>query len=73
MSNGTGDIYIKAGSVSLDYDESVYRQQPGDPRQHVSSTMKITQIRITDFTGAFNYDTGQHPEGLRCSIEVYCS
>jgi hypothetical protein len=65
MSDGGGDIIIKGGSVDLLYDESVYEKDPSDPKSHKNSTRKITRVVIT---GDITYDSGDHPEGLRCTI-----
>jgi len=66
MSNG-GDILIKSGSVSLNYNETVY-----PPPTHTSSDMKIVRIVITDATGKISFDSGEHPEGLQANIAVMC-
>jgi hypothetical protein len=60
-----GDIIIKGGSVDLEYDESIYQKDPADPRSHKNSNRKITRVVIT---GDISYDSGDHPEGLRCTI-----
>jgi hypothetical protein len=68
MSNGNGgDILIKSGSVSLDYDEKVY-----PPPTHTSSDMKIMRIVITDASGKISFDSGEHPTGLQATIAVIC-
>jgi hypothetical protein len=64
-----GDIIIKGGSVDLDYDESVYQKDPADPKSHKNSTRKITRVVIA---GDISYDSGDHPEGLRCTITTTC-
>jgi hypothetical protein len=64
-----GDIIIKGGSVDLEYDESVYQKDPADPKSHKNSTRKITRVVIT---GDISYDSGDHPEGLRCTITTTC-
>lgn len=60
-----GVIIIKGGSVDLDYDESIYEKNPANPRSHKNSTRKITRVVIT---GDLSYDSGDRPEGLRCTI-----
>ena len=64
-----GDIIIKGGSVDLEYDESIYQKDPADPKSHKNSTRKITRVVIT---GDISYDSGDHPEGLRCTITTTC-
>lgn len=63
------DIIIKGGSVELDYDESVYPKNPSDPRSHKNGTKKITRVVIT---GEIQFDSGDHPNGLRCEITTTC-
>lgn len=60
-----GIIIIKGGSVDLDYDETVFAKNPADPRSHRNPNKKITRVVIT---GDITYDSGDHPEGLRCTI-----
>lgn len=60
-----GVIIIKGGSVDLDYDETIYERDPANPRSHKNSVRKITRVVIT---GDISYDSGDHPEGLRCTI-----
>jgi hypothetical protein len=68
MDDGS-DIIIKGGSVELNYDEHFYPVDPSDPRRHKSDNKKIVRIRIT---GDLDYDSGEHPNGLRCDITVVC-
>ena len=67
MSDGGGDIIIKGGSVDLQYDESIYQKDPGDPKSHRNPTRKITKVVIT---GDIRFDSGDHPEGLSCTITI---
>jgi hypothetical protein len=64
-----GIIIIKGGSVDLDYDETVFEKNPADPRSHRNPNRKITRVVIT---GDISYDSGDHPEGLRCTITTTC-
>jgi len=64
-----GDIIIKGGSVDLEYDESVYQKDPGDPKSHKNANKKITRVVIT---GDISFDSGDHPGGLRCTITTTC-
>jgi hypothetical protein len=67
MSGGSGDIIIKGGSVDLNYDESLYPKDPKDPNSHKNEDKKIMRVVIT---GDISYDSGDHPEGLRCEIRT---
>ena len=62
-----GVIIIKGGSVDLDYDESIYARDPKNPRSHINPTRKITRVVIT---GDLSYDSGDHPEGVMCTITI---
>jgi hypothetical protein len=64
MASG-GDIIIKGGSVDLVFDESLYPKNPNDPGSHRNDNRKITRVVIT---GDISFDSGDHPEGLRCDI-----
>jgi hypothetical protein len=69
MSDGSGDIIIKGGSVDLIYNESVYPKDPRDPKSHKAADKKITRIVIT---GEISFDSGDYPEGLQCQIKTTC-
>ena len=69
MSESGNDIIIKGGSVDLDYDEGVYPKDPQDPKRHYNAGKRITRIVIS---GDTNYDSDDHPSGLRCEIRVTC-
>ncbi|HEX9422739.1 MAG TPA: hypothetical protein VF899_05810 [Pyrinomonadaceae bacterium] len=68
MADG-GDIIIRGGSVDLDYDDSVYPKDPGNPKKHKNNDKKIRQITVTD-NGRILFDSGDHPEGLAFTISV---
>ncbi|MGI9065246.1 MAG: hypothetical protein ACR2HX_02420 [Pyrinomonadaceae bacterium] len=68
MANGD-DIIIRGGSVELEYDSSVYAKNSNDPRKHQSSGKKITRIVIT---GDINFDSEDHPAGLKCEVRASC-
>lgn len=68
MANGA-DIIIKGGSVDLDYDETVYPKDPGNPKKHKNQNKKVTRITVT---GDVNFDSGEHPNGLSCVITTFC-
>jgi len=64
-----GVIIIKGGSVDLDYDEDIYPRDPANPKSHKNSNRKITRIVIA---GDVSFDSGDHPNGLRCTITTTC-
>jgi hypothetical protein len=68
MANG-GDIIIKGSSVDLNYDEGVYPRDSSDRKKHKNQNMKVTRVLIT---GDINFDSGEHPSGLRCEITTFC-
>jgi hypothetical protein len=69
MSNGSGDIIIKGGSVQVEFDDIVYQRDPAYLHRYSNDDRKITRIVIT---GDMNFDSGDHPDGLRCDITVLC-
>jgi hypothetical protein len=66
MSGGSGDIIIKGGSVELSFEESLY-PKTSDPIVYKNDDRKITRIVIT---GDISFDSGDHPEGLRCEVKA---
>ncbi len=68
MANGD-DIIIRGGSGELEYDSTVYEKHPSDPRKRGHSGKKITRIVIT---GDVNFDSEDHPEGLKCEVRASC-
>ena len=62
-----GVIIIKGGSIDVDYDESIYPRDPEKPRSHINPDRKITRVVIT---GDARYDSGDHPEGLTCTVTI---
>ena len=62
-----GVIIIKGGSVDLDYDEDIYPRDPANPKSHKNSNRKITRIVIE---GDESFDSGDRPNGLRCTITI---
>lgn len=64
-----GEIIIKGGSVEVDFDGSVYTKDPNDPRRHKNAVKKITRVVIT---GDIQFDSQEHPGGLRCEIKAHC-
>jgi hypothetical protein len=69
MGESGNDIIIKGSSVELTFDGTLYEKDPNDPKVHRNSTKKITRIVIT---GDINYDSGEHPGGLRCEVKAVC-
>ncbi|HKB65722.1 MAG TPA: hypothetical protein VKC61_07670 [Pyrinomonadaceae bacterium] len=70
MSDGSGEIIIKGGSVKLDFDESVYKKNPSDPKKHENANRRITEIVIVDENGAEQFNSGNKPNGLKWTITV---
>ena len=64
MSGGSDVIVIKSGSVELNFAESLY-PRTADPTIYKNPDRKITRIVIT---GEISFDSGVHPEGLRCEV-----
>ena len=65
----SSDIIIKGGSVDLEYDEADFPKDNSDPKKHRNPNKKITRVRIT---GDINFDSGEHPSGLKCEIHTTC-
>lgn len=70
MSDTSGDIIIKGGSVDLNFDETTYPKDNGDPKSHKNANKKITRVTISG--GGLEYDSGDQPSGLSCTIKVFC-
>lgn len=68
MANGA-DIIIKGSSVDIDYDEALYPRDLNEPKKHKNQNKKIIRVLIT---GDINFDSGEHPNGLRCDITTFC-
>jgi hypothetical protein len=65
MADG-GDIIIKGGSCDLIFDDSIYPPDPGDPKKHINKNhQKVIRVQIT---GDITFDSGDHPNGLTCTI-----
>ena len=67
MAGGSGDIIIKGGSVEVIFDGALYPANPKDPSSHQNDTRKVTRVVIT---GDISFDSGDHPEGLRCEVRA---
>ena len=70
MSDGGGEIIIKGGSVNLQFDESVYKKDPNDPKKHENANRKITNIVIVDENGGERFNSGDNQGGLKWTITV---
>ena len=66
MGDQGGDIIIKGGSVELIFAESLYAKT-ADPIVYKCPGRKLTRIVIT---GDIDFDSGDHPEGLRCEVKA---
>lgn len=66
--NGT-EIIIKGGSVEVEFDANTYPQDPSNGRKHRNPNKKITKVVIT---GDIHFDSGDHPDGLKCEIRATC-
>lgn len=56
MADG-GDIIIKGGSVIIEYDDSIYPPEPGNPGVH-KGNKTIRKFTIADERGNTKYDSG---------------
>lgn len=70
MSDGGGEIIIKGGSVNVQFDESVYKKDPNDPKKHENANRKITSIVIVDENGGERFNSGESQGGLKWTITV---
>ena len=66
--NGT-EIIVKGGSVEVEFDGNTYQQDPSNPRKHKNASKKIRRVVIT---GDIAFDSGDHPNGLKCEIKAIC-
>jgi hypothetical protein len=67
MPNGS-DIIVRAASAEVEFDPAVYLPDPANPKKHKNASKKVTQVVIT---GDINFDSGDHPNGLKCEIKVF--
>ena len=65
----SSDIIIKGGSVDLEYDETEFPKDNADPKKHKNPNRKITKVVIT---GDITFNSGDHPNGLKCVITTTC-
>ena len=67
MSEGSGEIIIKGGSVELSFDDGVY--QKGSVGTYKHPDRKITRVIVEDESGNMKLDSGES-DGLRWTITV---
>lgn len=72
MSEASGDIIIKGGSVQILFDRALYQQDPSDPKKYSHQGRKIERITIMDEMGSPMFTSGDHPDGLKWTIEIRC-
>lgn len=70
MADGGGEIIIKGGSVNVQFDDSVYKKDPSDPKKHENANRKITRIVVVDENGGERFNSGDSPSGLKWTIAV---
>jgi len=70
MGDGSGDIIVKSESVDILFDDTIYKKNQGDPKQHGNPNRKITQIQIFDDKGGSVFDSGDHQGGLKWTVKV---
>ena len=74
MSDGSGEIIIKGGSVEVSFDTGLYRKQSElDPVSHKHETRKITRVKVVDENKELKFDSGLSDEGLKWTITVSTS
>jgi hypothetical protein len=71
MSDGSGEIIIRGGSVELEFDDNVYKKDSSDPKKHQNATRKITKVVVLDETGAEKFNSSDNQGGLKWSVTVY--
>ena len=69
MGEGSGDIIIKGGSVDVNFNDTLYKKDPADPRKHENLNRKITRITIVDDNKQTMYDR-EDDNGLTWTITV---
>ena len=69
MSDGGADIIIKGGSVELDYDETQFPKNPGDPKKHENPSRRITKIVVVDDRGVERLNEESNG-GLKWTVTV---
>jgi hypothetical protein len=70
MGDTGADIIIKCGSCDLIFSDDMYPKDPSDPSSHKNrKNQKVIQVVIT---GDIQFDSREHPDGLKCEVHVYC-
>jgi hypothetical protein len=69
MSEGSGEIIIKGGSVELTFDDGIYQKVPSDPGTYKNQDRQITRVVVVDEEGRVQFDSGASA-GLRWRITV---
>jgi hypothetical protein len=71
---GGGDIIIKGGSVHVEFDHGIYKNDANvDPAIHKHTDRKITRVLVKDEKDAPRYDSGTEVGELKWTITVYTS
>jgi hypothetical protein len=70
MSDAGGDIIIKGSSVHIHFNATLYQRDPSDPSKYSNPIRKISRIIIRDENDVMKFDSGDHPIGLKWTIEV---
>jgi hypothetical protein len=70
MSEGSGEIIVKGGSVHLTFDSTLYQKDPNDPNTHKNDIRKVTRVQVEDENGRSLYDSGANDQGLKWKITV---
>lgn len=71
MSDGSGEIIVKGGSVDLQFDGTLYQRSLSDPAKHGNPNRKITSIVIVDEEGTEKFNSGESSSGLRWTVTVH--
>ena len=67
-SDGTSDIIIKGGSVSVQFDNAGYTSEPG--HRHEDRNKKITKIVVQDDKGNEKFSVADSQGGLKWTVTV---
>ncbi len=74
MSDGSGEIIIKGGSVQVILDTGLFvKEADTDPASHKHDTRKITRVTVEDENEKLQFDSGLSDEGLKWTITVSTS
>jgi hypothetical protein len=70
MSETTGEIVVKGGSVHVTFDGALYQKDSGDPLVHKHDDRKIVRVKIEDENGLSRFDTDVNEDGLKWTITI---